>query len=136
MSIPAGYSGRPLAAKLGITEGHRVLLDGGPPGVDLGPLPPGCAVHLRARASSYDVAVLFARDRARLERRWEAVSGRLGPAQRLWVAWPKRSSGLQTDLDENLVRDHGLTHGRVDIKVCAVDATWSGLCFVVRLRDR
>lgn len=58
------------------------------------------------------------------------------PAGRLWVAWPKKASGVDTDLDENVVRDHGLRHGRVDVKVCAIDDTWSGLCFVVRVAER
>ena len=132
----SGYSGTPLPTKLGVRAGSRVLLDGAPKGFELGPLPERVAVHARPGPSPYDVAVLFCHDRARLDLRWPRVHEAVTPAGRLWVAWPKRASGLPTDLDENIVRDHGLTHGRVDMKVCAIDATWSGLAFVVRLRDR
>ncbi|MDX6266954.1 MAG: hypothetical protein QOD70_1694 [Frankiales bacterium] len=135
MTSPTGYSGTPLPQKLGIKAGARVLLDGAPDGFDLGPLPDGVTLSSRA-ASSYDLAVVFVRDSGRLAKRWDAVHPRVTPAGRLWVAWPKRSSGVPTDLDEGVVREHGLTHGRVDVKVCAIDATWSGLAFVVRLQDR
>jgi hypothetical protein len=131
-----GYSGTPLPAKLGVKAGSRVLLDGAPDGFDLGPLPEDVSVHGRAGPSPYDVGVLFCPDLARLVRRWPLLHERVTPAGRLWVAWPKRASGLATDLDENVVREHGLAHGRVDTKVCAIDGTWSGLAFVVRLRDR
>jgi hypothetical protein len=135
VTSPTGYSGTPLPQKLGIKAGARVLLDGAPDGFDLGPLPDGVTLSSRA-ASSYDLAVVFVKDSRRLAKRWAAVHPRVTPAGRLWVAWPKRSSGVPTDLDEGVVREHGLTHGRVDVKVCAVDATWSGLAFVVRLQDR
>jgi hypothetical protein len=113
-----------------------VLLDGAPAGFDLGQLPDGVVLHRRAGSSSYDVAVLFCADHSRLAKRWPAVHRAVTQAGRLWVAWPKRSSGLATDLDENVVREHGLAHGRVDVKVCAIDQTWSGLAFVVRLAER
>ncbi|MCW2708078.1 MAG: hypothetical protein JWM22_1920 [Frankiales bacterium] len=135
MTSPTGYSGTPLPQKLGIKAGARVLLDGAPDGFDLGPLPDGVTLSSRA-ASSYDLAVVFVKDSRRLAKRWAAVHPRVTPAGRLWVAWPKRSSGVPTELDEGVVREHGLSHGRVDVKVCAVDATWSGLAFVVRLQDR
>lgn len=129
-SLVTGYSGTPLPQKLGIRAGSRVLLDGAPDGFDLG-------VPASTRAvSTYDVALLFTTDLARLTKRWEVLHKRVTPAGRLWVCWPKRASGVATDLDENVVRDHGLSHGRVDVKVCAIDATWSGLAFVVRLADR
>jgi hypothetical protein len=127
--VTAGYSGTPLPAKLGIKAGSRVLLDGGP--ADL-----GIDGHTRPGSSPYDVILLFAADRRRLEQRWGPLAGRLTTAGRLWVCWPKRSSGQQTDLSENDVRDYGLAQGLVDVKVCAVDATWSGLAFVRRLADR
>lgn len=133
--VTTGYSGTPLPQKLGIKPGSRVLLDGAPEGFDLGPLPEGATLSTRA-VSSYDVAVLFTTDATRLAKRWAVVHQKVTPAGRLWVAWPKRASGVPTDLDENVVRDHGLTHGRVDVKVCALDTTWSGLAFVVRLADR
>ncbi len=134
--MPAGYSGTPLVAKLGVRSAHRVLLDGAPTGFDLPELPDGVVVHRRAGRSPYDVAVVFCPDRDTLVRRWPGAHEAVTPAGRLWVAWPKRASGLQSDLDENGVREHGLSHGRVDVKVCAIDATWSGLAFVVRLTDR
>jgi hypothetical protein len=134
--VDTGYSGTPLAAKLGIRSGHRVLLDGAPAGFALPGLPDGVVLHRRAGSPPYDVAVVFCPDRAALVRRWRRAHELVTPAGRLWVAWPKRSGGLQTDLDETAVREHGLAHGRVDVKVCAIDQTWSGLAFVVRLIDR
>ncbi len=135
-SAGTGYSGTPLPAKLGITGGCRVLLDGAPDSFDLGPLPRGAVLHARVGRSPYDVGLLFCPDLRRLVRRWPVLHEAVTPAGRLWVAWPKRSGGQATDLDEGLVRTHGLEHGRVDVKVCAVDATWSGLAFVVRVKDR
>jgi hypothetical protein len=105
-------------------------------GFDLGPLPEGVVVQRRAGRTPCDVALLFCPDHARLAARWPTVHPAVTPAGRLWVAWPKKASGLATDLDENTVREHGLAHGRVDVKVCAVDETWSGLAFVVRLAER
>ncbi len=134
----AGYSGTPLPRKLGIAPGARVLLAGAPAGFEddtLGPLP-GVELHRRAGRAPYDVVLAFAPDRSALERRFRPSSARLTSAGGLWVLWPKRSSGVVTDLDENVVREHGLAAGLVDNKVCAVDATWSALRFVVRLRDR
>ena len=129
MSAPAGYSGTPLPAKLGLRTSSAVLLDGAPAGL-------GVDGHTRARGSAYDVILLFAPDRARLVRRWPPLAARLTTAGRLWVCWPKRASGLQTDLSENDVRDYGMAQGLVDVKVCAIEATWSGLAFVRRLVDR
>lgn len=126
----------PLAAKLGVRTGTATLLDGAPQGFDLGLVPSGAVVHHRAGRSSYDVAVLFAPDVRRLVHRWAVLHELVTPAGRLWVAWPKRASGVTTDLDEGLVREHGLANGRVDVKICAIDETWSGLGFVVRLKDR
>jgi hypothetical protein len=80
--------------------------------------------------------VLFAPDERTLARRWPRVHAAVTQAGRLWVAWPKKASGVPTDLDDNAVREFGLAHGRVDVKVCAIDATWSGQAFVVRLADR
>jgi hypothetical protein len=130
--VTAGYSGTPLPRKLGVKPGSRVLLDGAPAGFALD----GVDAHLRPGAAPYDIVLLFAADRARLTRRWAPLVDRLETAGRLWVCWPKRSSGQQTDLSENDVRDYGLANGLVDVKVCAVDETWSGLAFVRRLKDR
>ena len=127
--MTAGYSGTPLPAKLGIKAGSRVLLDGRPDDVPLDG-------HRRPGREPYDVVLLFAPDAARMHARWPALVPRLTTAGRLWVCWPKKSSGVPTDLTENAVRDFGLAEGLVDVKVCAIDATWSGLAFVRRLRDR
>jgi hypothetical protein len=131
-----GYSGTPLARKLGVAAGTTVLLDGAPAAFDLGEVPPGVTVHRRPGRGPYDVVLCFCPDSARLRARWPVLHARTTPAGALWIAWPKRSSGVPTDLDENVVRDHALAHGRVDVKVCAVDEVWSGLKHVVRVADR
>jgi hypothetical protein len=133
---PTGYSGTPLPAKLGIKAGSRVLLDGAPAGLALEPLPDAVRPHRRPGSEPYDVVLLFTPDAARLHARWPGLVPRLETAGRLWVCWPKKSSGVPTDLTENVVRDYGLGQGLVDVKVCAVDETWSGLAFVRRLQDR
>ena len=135
----AGYSATPLPTKLGIKPGHRVALVDAAPGVAalLAPLP--ADVHLRGDLrgrDAFDVAVLFCRSEADLRRRFAGVAKRLTRDGGLWVAWPKKSSGLETDLSDSVVREFGLSTGMVDNKVCAIDETWSGLRFVVRLRDR
>lgn len=132
----AGYSGTPLPRKLGIKDGSQVLLDGAPDGFALEPLPERTTVHHRAGAGPYDVIVAFCPDAARVLRRFGPLAARLATAGGLWIAWPKRSSGVPTDLAEDVVRDIGLAAGLVDNKVCAIDQTWSGLRFVRRLADR
>ena len=135
----AGYSATPLPRKLGIKPGHRVALVDAAPGVAalLAPLPADVRLRgdLRGRAT-FDVAVLFCRRRGDLRRRFPGVAKRLTREGGLWVAWPKKSSGMETDLSDSVVREFGLSTGMVDNKVCAIDDTWSGLRFVVRLRDR
>jgi hypothetical protein len=132
-----GYSGTPLAKKLGIREGARVAAVGAPGDFErlLEPLPRGVRIGKRARGP-LDVLVFFTKRAGELERRFERLASALDPAGGLWIAWPKRSSGVETDLDENVARDIGLAAGLVDNKVCAIDETWSGLRFVIRLRDR
>jgi len=132
----AGYSGTPLCTKLGITSGSDVLLDGAPDGFDLGDVPSGARVHRRAGGSAYPVIVCFCPDRKRLVSRWPALHQRTTAAGALWIAWPKRSSGVATDLDEHFVREFALANGRVDVKVCAIDEVWSGLKNVIRKADR
>jgi hypothetical protein len=133
----AGYSGTPLPRKLGIKPEARLALVGAPEGFDavLGQLPPGVSVRRRLQGT-FDVIVAFFDARAELERRLPACRAALDQAGGLWVAWPKRSSGVPTDLGEGTVRELGLAAGLVDNKVCAIDATWSGLRFVYRLSDR
>jgi hypothetical protein len=133
----AGYSGTPLARKLGIKQYHRLAFPGAPKefGSLLGELPAGAEVRARA-VGPLDVIVFFTRRRAELERRMPALRRALDPAGGLWIAWPKRSSGVETDLTEDVVRELALRNALVDNKVCAIDETWSGLRLVIRLRDR
>jgi hypothetical protein len=135
-STTAGDGGAPLHRKLGVKPGSRVLLAAAPPGFALDAVPSEVVVHTRAAGSSYDVVLAFCPDIRRLQQRFERLAGRITTAGALWVAWPKRASGVATDLDENVVRDVGLAAGLVDVKVIAIDETWSGLKFVRRLRDR
>lgn len=131
-----GYSGTPLARKLGIAPGARLALLGAPDGF-AATLDLPAEVHvLHAARAPIDIAVLFTPNRAILERRFRGVAAALTPAGGLWVAWPKRASGIATDLTGDDVREFGLAAGLVDNKVCAIDAVWSGLRFVRRLRDR
>jgi hypothetical protein len=133
-----GYSGKPLGAKLGIKSGYAVLLDGAPDGFVIEGLPDEVApVGRLGRASTeYDLILLFCADRGRLAKRLPVLLPRTTTAGMIWVAWPKRASGVPTDLDENGVRELALPLGVVDVKVCAIDATWSGLKLVRRLANR
>lgn len=133
--MTVGYPGTPLPRKLGIVARSRVLLVGAPVGFDLGPLPAQVHVLRRPGTGGYDLALVFCRDRRQLISRFAPLAARLPPAGTLWIGWPKRSGELASDLDETLVREHGLATGLVDVKVCALDSTWSGLKFVRRLRD-
>ena len=132
-----GYSGTPLVRKLGIKPGSRVLLLGAPPDFErtLGPLPDGATIVRRGRGDA-DRVLLFCGSLARLVRRFPASERRVAPGGGLWIAWPKRSSGRRTDLTQAAVRSHGLAAGWVDYKICAIDATWSGLLFARRRADR
>ena len=134
--MTVGYSGTPLHRKLGVKPDSKVLLAAAPPGFALDEVPAGAVVHQRATGNGYDVAVVFCPDIRRLEARFGPMAERITTAGALWIAWPKRASGVATDLDENVVRDVGLREGLVDVKVIAIDDTWSGLKFVRRLRDR
>ena len=133
----AGYSGTPLAKKLGVKEGGIVAFRDAPPGFHnlLEPLPDG--VRIKARASApLDVLVAFFTRRAELERRFPALAKAVFPDGGLWIAWPKRSSGVPTDLTEDTLREVALPIGLVDNKVCAIDETWSGLRLVHRVENR
>jgi hypothetical protein len=136
-STPAGYSGTPLPRKLGIKPGVSVALLGAPEGFDgtLGELPEG--VRVRRRASGrLDVILAFFTTRSDLVRRLPALRAALSPDGGLWIAWPKRAAKMPTDLTEDVVRELGLANRLVDNKVAALDATWSGLRLVIRLKDR
>jgi hypothetical protein len=127
----AGYSGTPLARKLGIRPGDSLALLGAPDGFAIDDLPPGVDVRLRATPAC-DVIVSFHTRHADLERRFPALMRALVVDGGLWVAWPKRASGVDTDVTEDVVREVALPTGMVDNKVCAIDSTWSGLRLVLR----
>jgi hypothetical protein len=136
--MSAGYSGTPLPQKLGIKPDSRLGLLNAPPDfmVTLGELPHGVRVLVGRLHPPVDVIVAFFTERRQLERRLPGLIGALDPAGGLWIAWPKRASGVETDITEDVVRELGLAEGVVDNKVCAIDDTWSGLRLVIRLRDR
>ncbi|HEY2769810.1 MAG TPA: DUF3052 domain-containing protein [Solirubrobacteraceae bacterium] len=137
MRAAAGYSSTPLPMKLGIKPGSRLGLLGAPSGFEatLGELPSGVTVIGQARAP-LDVIVAFFTSRASLARRLPTLQRAMTPSAGLWIAWPKRASGVATDVGEGVVRELGLAAGLVDNKVCAIDEVWSGLRLVYRLRDR
>ena len=135
---PAGYSGTPLPKKLGIKPGSVVALLGAPKGFSkttLGPVPDGAVLREDLRVP-FNVGLLFVGSKADLAKHFPASQKAMAESCALWLCWPKKASGVPTDLDEGVVRSHGLSTGLVDTKVCAVDSTWSGLRFVVRLADR
>jgi len=131
----AGYSGTPLPKKLGIKDGTRLALLAPPKGFKLAPLPAGVEIRTQARGK-LDVILFFATRRRELERRFPVMARALLPSGGLWVAWPKKKSGVATDLTFDPVQEVGLDAGLVDNKVCAIDDTWSALRFVVRKADR
>ncbi len=132
----AGYSGTPLAHKLGVRPGHRIAVVSAPDGfAETLRLPPRVQLRTQARGR-LDVVVFFVTRRTELSRRFPVMQRGLEDNGGLWIAWPKRTSGVATDLTENLVREVGLDCGLVDNKVAAINNIWSGLRFVRRLADR
>src|SRR5690242_15343419 len=133
----AGYSGTPLIQKIGIKPGHRVLLRNHPASFvkDLGKFPEGAKSTDRLSGKA-NVIVYFTERLAELEKDFARLSAVLVPDGMLWIGWPKKASGRPTDLTEDIVRRVGLECGLVDVKVCAIDETWSGLKFVIRVKDR
>ena len=133
----AGYSGTPLIQKIGIKPGHRVLLRNHPASFvkDLGTLPEGAKSTDRISGKA-NVIVYFTERLADLEKDFARLSAALVPDGMLWIGWPKKASGRRTDLTEDIVRRVGLACGLVDVKVSAIDETWSGLKFVIRVKDR
>ena len=135
----AGYSGTALPQKLGLKPGARLGLWGAPDGflTTLGKLPDDVKVVPLGRAKGpFDVVVAFFDSEAVFATRLPKLHAVLEPSGGLWIGWPKRASGVATDMTENAVRKHALPRGLVDNKVCAIDATWSGLRLVVRLENR
>ena len=135
--VIAGYSGTPLAKKLGFKPGCREATLSAPRGFRslLAPLPQG-ERFLRNPVAPMDLIVLFCRSSRDLNDGFGKSAKLLAENGMLWIAWPKKSSGVRTDLNENVVRARGLSCGLVDVKVCAIDQTWSGLKFVIRVKDR
>ena len=132
----AGYSGTPLAKKLGIKEGTRLAILAAPNGfAEVLELPPGVRARYELRGK-LDVVVFFVTRERELARRLPSLARAIEPDGGLWIAWPKRTSGVASDLSENPIRDIGVRNGLVDNKVCAIDDTWSGLRFVYRRADR
>ena len=134
----AGYSGTPLVKKLGFKENFRAALVNSPEAfsAELEPLPDNVEFVTLPRAKGLDLIVLFVDSQQKLRKEFPRQARRLVKNGMLWVAWPKRASGLPTDLSDNSVRQIGLDGGLVDVKVCAVNEVWSGLKFVYRLKDR
>lgn len=129
----AGYSGTPLVRKLGIAPGARAVWLDAPAHLPelLGPLPDGVRVATTLRGH-VDIALCFVTRRAALARRVAVLRRAIAPDGMAWIAWPKRASGVPTDVTEDVVREVALPTGLVDVKVCAIDETWSGLKLVVR----
>jgi hypothetical protein len=124
---PTGYSGRPLAEKLGVKEGTTIVLLDPPEGIErtLAPLPSEVTLR-RGNRGRREMTIWFATRQRELRRRFESVERAVGEGT-LWMGWPKGSSGVNTDLNENVIRDLALSRGMVDTKVCAIDEIWSGL---------
>ena len=132
-----GYSGTPLPKKLGIKDGFHVRLIEAPPEViaEVKRSREKCKL-VRDPKAPLDFAMLFTKSADALKKEFPRIAKNLAPAGMLWISWPKKSSGVPTDLNENIVREIGLAAGLVDVKVCAVTDIWSGLKFVRRLKDR
>jgi hypothetical protein len=133
----AGYSSTPLPKKLGIKEGSRIVFVNAPKGFQdyLGPLPEDVTIVTRL-IKPLDLVLLFVTTERALAREFAKLATKLASDGMIWIAWPKKSSGVATDLSFERVQRIGLDAGLVDVKICAIDDTWSGLKFVIRLRDR
>ena len=133
----AGYSSTPLAKKLGIKEGSRIALVNAPENfrTELGELPDRVD-FVKRLTNSLDIIVFFVLSERELAREFAKLAHKLTANGMIWIAWPKKSSGVKTDLTFEPVQRIGLDAGLVDVKICAVDETWSGLKFVYRLKDR
>lgn len=133
MAATSGYSGTPLPKKLGFKPGMRAVFDGAPDRFAdvLGELPDGVEVKKSLRGGA-ELVVCFVTRRAALQKRVPALRSAIAPDGMAWIAWPKRASGVATDITEDVIRDVVLPTGLVDVKVCAIDETWSGLKLVIR----
>ncbi len=135
--MPAGYSGTPLAKKLGIKPGFKILVINGPDYYyDLFEDLPDDIQKLSEGEKDVDFIHFFVKEKSELEKRFDTLKSYLKMEGMIWVSWPKKASKVPTDVNDGVVRQNGLDHGLVDIKVCAVDEVWSGLKFVYRKEDR
>jgi hypothetical protein len=134
----AGYSGTPLVKKLGFKEGFRTALVNPPKGFqkELAPVPNNVSISVGTLTKPLDLIILFADSQKLLKTEFPRLARKLTENGMLWIAWPKKASGISTDLSDSSVRDIGLAAGLVDVKVCAINDVWSGLKFVYRLEDR
>ena len=134
----AGYSGTPLVTKLGIKAGFRVGLVNAPAGFkqELGPMPENVKILVSSLSQPLDLILFFVKNEIELETKFPLLAEKLTSNGMLWVAWPKKSSKVTTDLSFGNVQRVGLNAGLVDVKICAVNDIWSGLKFVYRLKDR
>ena len=132
----AGYSGKPLVQKLGIKDGWAIAILNAPNGYERTLKLPDNVRRKANAAGSLDFIQFFTDQKRELEGRFGALARALAPAGMLWISWPKKASGVATDLTEDVIRVIGLAHGLVDVKVAAVDDVWSGLKFVRRIKDR
>ena len=134
----AGYSGTPLVKKLGFKKGFRTGLVNPPKGFqkELASLPNNVTISVDSLTKQLDLIILFADSQKMLTQEFPKLARKLSRKGMLWIAWPKKASGVATDLSDNSVRQIGLDAGLVDVKVCAINDIWSGLKFVYRLEDR
>ena len=133
----AGYSGTPLPKKLGLRENQRIALVNAPAGFEktLGVLPQNTEI-LKGLSNPLDLVMLFVDQEKQLTQQFSSIASKLAPNGMIWVAWPKKSSGVPTELTFDRVQRIGLDSGLVDVKICAIDEVWSGLKFVIRVKDR
>jgi hypothetical protein len=135
--MSTGYSGTPLARKLGLKDGMRVWRDGMPDSVAAEIAAEGVQFELLdALRAPIDAAHIFVTERAGLAAKLHHLLPLIEPAGMIWVSWPKKAAKVATDITEDVIRDVCLPMGLVDVKVCAVDAIWSGLKLVVRRQNR
>jgi hypothetical protein len=133
----AGYSGKPLFEKLGLKQGHKAFVWNAPETYHDELKPFKSSIDLKSRLKGpLDFVHFFTTSKTELEQRLPQLKQQLDHSGCVWISWPKKSSGVLTDLNENVIRDIAIACGLVDVKVCAVDDTWSGLKLVYRLKDR
>ncbi len=134
----AGYSSTPLIKKLGIKAGFSLIVINEPPSywTGISPLPEGVSTKSKPGAQSLDFIHLFVSERKTFEKEVLRLKKALKQNGMIWISWPRKSSGMASDMDENVIRNFALKNGLVDIKVCAVDEVWSGLKLVIPVKDR